>query len=101
MGKEYLSIQTLESLNGINHKISVFFFPEIYQVKSCYINHSFTVLVSSMATPFPIIIINFFFHYRENVFSNIIMLFDAMWNHSSSGFRSSSIRDIPIFAQKL
>ena len=75
------------------------FCPEIYQGQSFHINHLFTVLGSSMATPFPIMY--FFFHYRENVFSNIITLFDAMLNHNSSGFRSRSIRDIPLFAQRL
>ena len=97
--EKYLSIQTLESLNALNHKMS-FFFPEIYQGQFFYINHLFTVLGSSMATPFQLCNF-FFFHYRENVFSNIIMLFDAMWNHNCSGLRSRSIRDIPLFAQRL
>lgn len=30
-----------------------------------------------------------------------IILFGAMWNHNSSGFRSRSIRDITLFAQRL
>ena len=79
---------------------SFLFCPEIYQGQSFYINHLFTVLGSSMATPFQLCNF-FFFHYRENVFSNIIMLFDAMWNHNCSGFRSRSIRDIPLFSQRL
>ena len=95
-GGKYLSIQTLESLNALNHKMS-FFFPEIYQGQFFYITHLFTVLGSSMATPFQLCNF-FFFHHRENVFSNIIMLFDAMWNHNCSGLRSRSIRDIPLFA---
>ena len=77
-----------------------FFFLRFIRDNFFYINHLFTVLGSSMATRFQLCIF-FFFHYRENVFSNIIMLFDAMWNHNSSRFRSRSKRDIPLFAQSL
>ena len=98
-GEKYLSIQTLEPLHGLNHKMS-FFFLEIYQGQFFYINHLFTVLGSSWQHLFNYVIF-FFFHYRENVFSNTIMLFDAMWNHNCSGFRSRSIRDIPLFSQRL
>ena len=59
-GEKYLSIQTLESLHGLNRKMS-FFFPEIYQGQFFYINHLFTVLGSSMATPFQLC--NFFFFF--------------------------------------
>lgn len=40
---------------------NVFFFPEIYQGQFFYINHLFTVLGSSMATPFQLC--NFFFFF--------------------------------------
>lgn len=42
-----------------------------------------------------------FFHYLELFQFYCIILFDAMWTHNSSGFRSRSIRDITLFAQRL
>ena len=43
----------------------------------------------------------FFFHYLELFQFYYIILFDAMWTHNSSGFRSRSIRDVTLFAQRL
>ena len=98
-GEKYLSIQTLEPLHGLNHKMSFFFLRFIRDNFSTSITF-LRYLVLPWQHLFNYVIF-FFFHYRENVFSNIIMLFDAMWNHNCSGFRSRSIRDIPLFSQRL
>lgn len=97
--EKYLSIQTLESLNALNHKMSSFFFLRFIRDNFSTSLTFLRYLVLLWQHLFNCVI--FFFHYRENVFSNIIMLFDAMWNHNCSGLRSRSIRDIPLFAQRL
>ena len=97
-GEKYLSIQTLEPLHGLNHKMS-FFFP--WDLSGTIFLHQSPFYGTWFFHGNTFSIMYFFFHYRENVFSNIIMLFDAMWNHNCSGFRSRSIRDIPLFSQRL
>ena len=91
-----ISIETLEFLNGLNHKISFFF----WDLSGTIFSTSITFLRYLVLPWQHLFQLCIFFHYRENVFSNIITLFDAMLNHNSSGFRSRSIRDIPLFSQR-